>query len=101
MSPLDQEAVKSLSASQDPYLRVLAELAQLHSDKSADYDRGGIKNADYFPLGEVSYFQMIWVKALRIRSLVSRPDPAKYESLRDSFKDLANYAIFALMRNDE
>ena len=101
MSPLDIEAVKSLAASQDPYLRVLAELALLRAKKEADYNRDGIKLSEYFPFGLQSYVQMLWVKVLRLRSLsVSLDDPG-YESIDDSLRDLINYAVFTLMRHHE
>jgi len=94
----EAKAISVLAASEDPYYRVLAQLAYLHSEKAADYDRGGVKNEDYFPFGDTSYAQMVWVKALRLRSLLSAKGTIQNESVLDMFLDFANYAIFALMR---
>lgn len=96
MEQLDKVTVKLLAASKDPYLRVLAELATLRDRKSADYNEHGVELEDYFPFGFISYVQMIWVKVLRIRSLVN--EDGLNESVQDSLRDLINYAIFALMR---
>lgn len=100
MDQLDQETIKLLAASKDPYLRVLAGIALLRAKKSADYNDHGVALEDYFPFGFISYVQMIWVKVLRVRSLVNE-DAVNNESVDDSLRDLVNYAIFALMRNHE
>ena len=97
MTAEEREALSLLANSEDAYMRVLADLAHLRARKSADYDDHGVQLADYFPFGFVSYVQMIWVKTLRLRSLVDKD--SVNEGVDDSLKDLINYAIFALMRN--
>jgi hypothetical protein len=85
---------------------VAIEAAKLRAKKRADYSGDssvGLK--DYFPFAELSYAQMIWTKALRIRSLAKQIYDArvqgqehqpKNESLRDSLIDLHNYVDFAV-----
>jgi len=85
---------------------VSVEAAKLRARKSADY-RGadtGVSLADYFPFGILSHAQMIWIKALRIRSVAKQTYDAQilgddhatnFESLRDSVVDLHNYVNFA------
>ena len=100
MDQLDQETIKLLAASKDPYLRVLAGIALLRDKKSADYNDHGVELKDYFPFGLHSYVQMIWIKTLRLRAVLNAVE-VKNESMDDSLRDLVNYAIFALMRNNE
>lgn len=85
---------------------VAVEAAKLRARKSQDY-RGadtGVTLKDYFPFGILSHAQMIWIKALRIRSVAKQVYDAKilgnehetnFESLRDSVVDLHNYVNFA------
>jgi hypothetical protein len=49
---------------------------------------------DYFPLGDASYFQMMFVKVLRLKSLISKDGPANFDSKLDTVIDLINYAVF-------
>jgi hypothetical protein len=79
--------------SEDPVVRVFGEVIQLREKKSADYNAGAVKLQDYFPFGTKSYVQMIWTKALRLRSLAGEREP-KNESLEDTCKDIMNYAAF-------
>lgn len=82
------------------------EAAKLRATKTADYDGDGISKGDYFPFRELSHAQMIWTKALRIRSLAkgaydagARGDGSSepnHESLRDSLVDIVNYATYAV-----
>lgn len=84
------------------------EAAKLRARKSRDYGSDGsfdsITLKDYFPFGVLSHAQMIWTKALRIRSVAKRTYDAQvlgnshatnFESLRDSVLDLHNYVNFA------
>jgi predicted HAD superfamily Cof-like phosphohydrolase len=83
---------------------IVIEAARIRASKTSDYDGDGIEKGDYFPFYELSHAQMIWTKALRIRSLAQRIyearrrgegfDP-KHESYRDSLVDLINYLTYA------
>lgn len=85
---------------------VAVEAAKLRARKSQDYRGAGtsITLKDYFPFGILSHAQMIWIKALHIRSVAKQVYDAKilgnehetnFESLRDSVVDLHNYVNFA------
>lgn len=83
----------------------LKDAAQLRVSKGNDYNTGTALD-DYFPLGHLSYFQMILVKYLRIKSLLvlmaSGRSP-NHEALLDSVRDLSNYLTYygeRLIRGD-
>ena len=68
--------------------------------KSLDYQSNvsGIKQADYYPNGVQTIYDFMHAKMLRIRSILAKTkagEAVQFESLEDSFKDLANYASFA------
>jgi hypothetical protein len=92
----DAELLAALATAKDPYLRVLGRLGLLQQERGAQYNTGGVQLADYFPLGRVSYYQMVHVKALRMRSTMTN-NQATYV---DSIMDLINYAIFAAMAEE-
>jgi predicted HAD superfamily Cof-like phosphohydrolase len=85
---------------------VAVEAARLRAGKTADYDGDGIEKGDYFPFRELSHAQMIWTKALRVRSLAKRAYDSRvrgevgvepnYEALRDSLTDIINYSTYAV-----
>lgn len=49
---------------------VFVDLTKLRIHKGKNYNGGSVKRSDHFPLGDLSYFQVIWMKACRVRSLV-------------------------------
>lgn len=78
-------------------LAALAEAAAIAVGKTSDYD-DGLKKDMYFPMGLVSYAQMLHVKSLRLVSLAAKEmkgGERKHESARDTCLDLINYASFA------
>lgn len=84
-------------------LRVLKECAELQLKKSNDYQnpQSKIRQADYYPSGAKTILEIIHGKVLRARSVMEAmeldPDyEPNFESLEDSFKDLINYATFAV-----
>jgi hypothetical protein len=84
-------------------LRVLKECAELQLKKSNDYQnpRSTICQADYYPSGVKTILEIMHGKVLRARSVMEAMefDPdynPNFESLEDSFKDLINYATFAV-----
>jgi predicted HAD superfamily Cof-like phosphohydrolase len=74
----------------------LEEAAMLRKRKEADYQRSDITKADYFPFGIISHVQMINLKVVRLRSLISTGDTPANEAMEDTLVDLINYASFAL-----
>ena len=71
------------------------ELAMLLLRKHMDY---GPKNISQSPGGPLNGLRVrMWDKIARINNLIESGDDPQNESLEDSFKDLANYSIIALM----
>lgn len=79
-------------------VKVLQECIDLQVRKSHDYQNPNstVRQADYYPNGILTINDIIWAKMLRIRSLLESGSQAKNESLEDSYKDLVNYASFAV-----
>jgi hypothetical protein len=84
-------------------VRVLHECAELQLKKSRDYQNPNsvIRQADYYPSGVSTILDIIWAKVLRARSVIEamESDPTytpNFESIEDSFKDMINYASFAV-----
>lgn len=84
-------------------VKVLEECITLQLAKSRDYqsDVSDVKQADHYLRGIDTIYDMIHQKMLRARSLmaVARENPdsqPNFESLEDTFKDIINYASFAV-----
>jgi hypothetical protein len=86
---------------------VAVEAARVRASKTEDYDGDGVEKGDYFPFRELSHAQMIWIKALRVRSLAKQAYDSRargeagvirpnHEPLRDSLMDLINYSTYAV-----
>ena len=83
-------------------IEVLTECADLMRQKGAAYNR--IKQTDYYdpliPLykeglgGEVSIYNMMHTKMVRILSLMSTDGSNNFEGIEDSCRDLINYTAF-------
>ena len=72
------------------------ELAKLRAAKGQDYN-SCVKIGDYFPLGHISYFQMMHLKTTRARSLIDvlqNGGTPNFEGLRDTLLDNLNYVTF-------
>tara|TARA_R100000742_G_C4254894_1_gene72887 strand:+ start:290 stop:913 length:624 start_codon:yes stop_codon:yes gene_type:complete len=65
---------------------------QVQMKKDKDYNQQSNLD-DYFPFGEVSYIQMIYIKALRMVN-IAKSEKIHNESMQDSLIDLVNYASF-------
>ena len=74
-------------------MTVLEEIRSLRDKKGQDYNCN-IELKEYFPFGQISYTQMIHLKATRLRSLTKKESEPNYDALRDTLVDLINYAIF-------
>lgn len=71
------------------------ELRDLLLSKHHDY---GPTNISRSPGGPINGLRVrMWDKFARINNLVDSGKDAKHESLEDSFKDMANYAIIGLL----
>jgi hypothetical protein len=70
-------------------------LAELLLSKHRDY---GPKNISQSPGGPLNGLRVrMWDKLARINNLTETNNNPKHESLEDSFKDMANYAIIGLL----
>jgi hypothetical protein len=80
---------------EDSVDKVYAELATLLLSKHKDY---GPKNIADAPGGALNGLRVrMHDKLARINNLVDTGDTPQHESLEDSFKDMANYAIIGLL----
>lgn len=80
---------------QDEVIFIMHELSELLVSKHHDY---GPKNISASPGGPINGLRVrMHDKLARINNLIDSGNDAKYESLEDSFKDLANYAVIGLM----
>ena len=82
-------------------VEVLQECAELQLKKSQDYqnEASSVMQADYYPSGIKTIYEIMHAKMLRMRSLMEKSEAAaspgaSFESLEDSARDLINYASF-------
>jgi hypothetical protein len=74
---------------------VIDELGNLLITKQSDYGPGNVNNAFGGPMNGLMV--RIGDKFERLKNLLSNNKHTNYESVEDSFMDLANYAVIALM----
>jgi hypothetical protein len=75
--------------------KTFASLEKLLLSKHKDY---GPKNISLAPGGPLNGLRVrMWDKLARINNLVDTKALPEHESLEDSFKDMANYAIIGLL----
>lgn len=80
-------------------LRVLQECAELQSKKSQDYQssESTVVQAMHYRRGVDTIHDIILGKIMRATSLLeSDPSDPNFESLEDTYKDMINYASFAV-----
>jgi hypothetical protein len=77
---------------------VLQECAELQSKKSQDYQNPNsqVKQAMHYRRGVDSIHDTMHGKMLRAQSLLESGEANNFESLEDTYKDLINYASFAV-----
>lgn len=77
---------------------VLRECIELQLKKSRDYQNpnSNIVQAMHYRRGIDTIHDMIWQKLLRAQSLLESGNNPNHESLEDTYKDLINYASFAV-----
>ena len=84
-------------------LEVLRKAAEIQNKKGNDYQNPNsrIKQAMYYPRGCSSLLDIMYAKVLRMQSVMEamEQDPnynPNFESLEDTYKDMINYASFAV-----
>ena len=75
--------------------KIVAPIRELIAKKGEDYNTK-VKLGDYFPFGDVSYVQMIHLKATRLRSLIEKEGKPNFDSVKDTLQDLIAYTTFYL-----
>ena len=94
-SPVAYKSQSPVVKFEDSVDKVYSELAALLLSKHKDY---GPKNIADAPGGALNGLRVrMHDKLARINNLVDSGDAPQYESLEDSFKDMANYAIIGLL----
>jgi hypothetical protein len=89
----------NLTRFRDTSSRYYTMLQEILVSKQKDYGPSNIANAPGGPLNGLRV--RIYDKVSRINNLVETGAEPENESLRDSFYDLANYAVIALMVLDD
>lgn len=79
-------------------LRVLQECAELQSRKSQDYqsDTSNVLQAQHYRRGIDTIHDILIGKITRATSLLESGNTPNFESLEDTYKDMINYASFAV-----
>lgn len=85
-------------------VRVLRECIDLQVKKSSDYQNAAsrVKQAHHYRRGIDTIHDMIHQKMLRAESLLAASkagSPPNFESIEDTYKDIVNYASFAVAYN--
>jgi len=80
------------------YHQLIEPAVRLLAKKGEDYNRSTVKLHDYFPFGHKSYVQMIYLKAMRLRSLTEGGGEPNFDSIEDTLYDSLNYIVFYLER---
>ena len=74
---------------------VMDEIGNLLITKQSDYGPGNVNNAFGGPINGL--LVRIGDKFERLKNLYKNKNVPNHESIQDSFKDMANYAVIALM----
>lgn len=80
-----------------PFKDVTDDLLDLYTRKSGDYGDTSEKMAAKY--GEMYWTMMIQQKVLRIEALDAKGGGSNCEEIEDSYRDIANYAILALINH--
>ena len=93
--PIKQSVNRADTAFAADVWAIMDEIGNLLIAKQADYGPGNINNAFGGPINGL--LVRIGDKFERLKNLFKSGSQPKYESIEDSFKDMANYAVIALM----
>lgn len=77
---------------------ILVALTKMRLHKGNNYNRGNVKREDHFPLGDLSFFQVVWMKMCRVRSLTENPGNTveeKVESRRLAERELSDIIVYS------
>ncbi len=79
-------------------INVLQECIDLQVKKGMDYENpnSSVKQAMYYRRGIDTIHDMMLIKIYRAQSLLESGQNPNFESLEDTYKDLINYASFAV-----
>jgi len=79
-------------------VKVLQECAEMQTKKSQDYqsDESSVLQAMHYRRGVDTIHDVIIGKLMRATSLLESGNNPNYESLEDTYKDMINYASFAV-----
>jgi hypothetical protein len=77
------------------YSELISPAIEMVVKKHEDYNTAVGLDA-YFPFKDLSYIQMIYIKALRLVNLQTTSAAPNYESINDTLYDLLNYVVFYL-----
>lgn len=69
------------------------EATRIREERGARYNQGSVKRADHFPFGSIGHAQMMWIKAIRLRSDVEGGNGSA-DDLSEHIRDLINYLSF-------
>ena len=98
-SYINRQPKQSVSSSNTEFAfhvwEIMDEIGNLLITKQMDYGPGNINNAFGGPINGL--LVRIGDKFERLKNLFKHDTTPKYESIEDSFKDMANYAVIALM----
>lgn len=83
---------------EERFEKITEQLVALFRKKNADY--GGTTETMYRKYGDEYYTMMIQQKVCRIESLIGQ-ERVNFESIEDSYRDIANYAILALLSHEK
>lgn len=84
------------------YTKIVNEMYEIYKAKNADY--GDSVHDTFMKYGLLSFLVRMEDKISRLRSLTmksKKEQRVKDESVRDTLKDLANYAILAMIELEE
>lgn len=84
------------------YTKIVNEMYEIYKAKNADY--GDSVHDTFMKYGLLSFLVRMEDKISRLRSLTmksKKEQKVKDESIRDTLKDLANYAILAMIELEE
>lgn len=97
---LKRDLAMSVLTSVDNVPTALLEVAALLHKKGQDYNSDTSRDA-YFPFGQTSIVQMVWIKTLRAMNLVKSGKAANFEGLRDTYMDNISYSLFGIEHLDK
>jgi glutathionyl-hydroquinone reductase len=83
---------------QEVYETIVEELTEIYQKKNHDY--GNSFSILYQKFGLKSVIIRLWDKLLRLETLCDKEAKVSEETIDDTLKDLANYAIMALAERE-